>query len=306
MMYFFFFFFFQAEDGIRDKLVTGVQTCALPISVEFSNDELSRLRDAGAPFPSALRILLHRQYLFAFHQLPAAVEVAPGAGPPGRGGLPGCDSIRRVSGATGGRYVDCGDERNSAWLIRFEHARAVVQGALPCQRDIPASGAFLKGVGGHRCAGHSPDPPATRRKSAHTADDSSACAHPHIHCGVPLVVAGKRYDPTRGVSNWSARRVRGGPDSASPVPAVILRSGGIASRHAPVALSQTFTQICAVDRSPDLALQFPDLLTLYSQPPALYVVDGSGFRRSEEHTSELQSLAYLVCRLLLEKKKHTY
>src|SRR2546430_3650352 len=29
---FFFFFFFQAEDGIRDLTVTGVQTCALPIS----------------------------------------------------------------------------------------------------------------------------------------------------------------------------------------------------------------------------------------------------------------------------------
>src|SRR5258707_15325034 len=28
----FFFFFFQAEDGIRDIGVTGVQTCALPIS----------------------------------------------------------------------------------------------------------------------------------------------------------------------------------------------------------------------------------------------------------------------------------
>src|SRR5205085_8616578 len=28
---FFFFFFFQAEDGIRDLTVTGVQTCALPI-----------------------------------------------------------------------------------------------------------------------------------------------------------------------------------------------------------------------------------------------------------------------------------
>src|SRR5438874_3071964 len=27
----FFFFFFQAEDGIRDLYVTGVQTCALPI-----------------------------------------------------------------------------------------------------------------------------------------------------------------------------------------------------------------------------------------------------------------------------------
>src|SRR3989454_3310927 len=30
---FFFFFFFQAEDGIRDYKVTGVQTCALPISM---------------------------------------------------------------------------------------------------------------------------------------------------------------------------------------------------------------------------------------------------------------------------------
>src|SRR3712207_8283357 len=29
-------------------------------------------------------------------------------------------------------------------------------------------------------------------------------------------------------------------------------------------------------------------------------------RRSEEHTSELQSRQYLVCRLLLEKKKNTY
>src|SRR3712207_7683208 len=36
---------------------------------------------------------------------------------------------------------------------------------------------------------------------------------------------------------------------------------------------------------------------------------GDGLRpqdRSEEHTSELQSRQYLVCRLLLEKKKHSY
>src|SRR5437868_15489041 len=31
IFYFFIFFFFQAEDGIRDRNVTGVQTCALPI-----------------------------------------------------------------------------------------------------------------------------------------------------------------------------------------------------------------------------------------------------------------------------------
>src|SRR2546430_16160482 len=30
---YFIFFFFQAEDGIRDLTVTGVQTCALPISI---------------------------------------------------------------------------------------------------------------------------------------------------------------------------------------------------------------------------------------------------------------------------------
>src|SRR5258706_4024375 len=34
-MFFFDFFFFQAEDGIRDWSVTGVQTCALPISALF-------------------------------------------------------------------------------------------------------------------------------------------------------------------------------------------------------------------------------------------------------------------------------
>src|SRR5207249_8449196 len=33
-----FFFFFQAEDGIRDRNVTGVQTCALPISQDSSRE----------------------------------------------------------------------------------------------------------------------------------------------------------------------------------------------------------------------------------------------------------------------------
>src|SRR2546430_6808995 len=33
VLFFLIFFFFQAEDGIRDLTVTGVQTCALPISV---------------------------------------------------------------------------------------------------------------------------------------------------------------------------------------------------------------------------------------------------------------------------------
>src|SRR2546425_5393815 len=39
------------------------------------------------------------------------------------------------------------------------------------------------------------------------------------------------------------------------------------------------------------------------RPPRLAGGRPPGRSRSEEHTSELQSLAYLVCRLLLEKKK---
>src|SRR5690606_40328205 len=41
-VFFFFFFFFQAEDGIRDFHVTGVQTCALPIFVTLRNDHINR------------------------------------------------------------------------------------------------------------------------------------------------------------------------------------------------------------------------------------------------------------------------
>src|SRR2546426_7508277 len=44
-----FFFFFQAEDGIRDYKVTGVQTCALPISASEDRPDLP----AGTPRPSA-------------------------------------------------------------------------------------------------------------------------------------------------------------------------------------------------------------------------------------------------------------
>ena len=47
-----FFFFFQAEDGIRDRLVTGVQTCALPICPLFGG-QLAGIT-SGLPPPSAL------------------------------------------------------------------------------------------------------------------------------------------------------------------------------------------------------------------------------------------------------------
>src|SRR2546422_5462732 len=62
------FFFFQAEDGIRDVAVTGVQTCALPISSGADGDGLTRefleadrdeLRDARFLHGDAVQDLRH-------------------------------------------------------------------------------------------------------------------------------------------------------------------------------------------------------------------------------------------------------
>src|SRR5437762_2056821 len=47
------FFFFQAEDGIRDTSVTGVQTCALPISAVYSVYRLRRLRSRAVSMERA-------------------------------------------------------------------------------------------------------------------------------------------------------------------------------------------------------------------------------------------------------------
>src|SRR2546430_4469352 len=50
------FFFFQAEDGIRDLTVTGVQTCALPISTKSPSSSIrcsSSRRRMRSPSPSS-------------------------------------------------------------------------------------------------------------------------------------------------------------------------------------------------------------------------------------------------------------
>src|SRR5712672_1585075 len=76
----FFFFFFQAEDGIRDKLVTGVQTCALPISLATASQRadaregLKRLQVEG-------KVVFEKEALPSkgFFLSPTLVEAASGA-----------------------------------------------------------------------------------------------------------------------------------------------------------------------------------------------------------------------------------
>src|SRR5207248_7708571 len=63
------FFFFQAEDGIRDRTVTGVQTCALPISGKKLTSSM------GLPAPSRRSISFPRKSLFTSAR-PCPPEVA--------------------------------------------------------------------------------------------------------------------------------------------------------------------------------------------------------------------------------------
>src|SRR5205823_12379973 len=55
---------------------------------------------------------------------------------------------------------------------------------------------------------------------------------------------------------------------------------------------------------PEGSCRVPPRTCRRPRPPARAAAHRRAGGRSEEHTSELQSLAYLVCRLLLEKKKH--
>src|SRR2546429_7104038 len=60
---FLFFFFFQAEDGIRDVAVTGVQTCALPISRRHgvASDACAGLRSCIRGHPVTSRTARNRR-----------------------------------------------------------------------------------------------------------------------------------------------------------------------------------------------------------------------------------------------------
>src|SRR5437868_7924138 len=66
------FFFFQAEDGIRDRNVTGVQTCALPIWICS--------RPIMARGPAVERAIIGREQILGERQMRGhALQLAPEA-----------------------------------------------------------------------------------------------------------------------------------------------------------------------------------------------------------------------------------
>src|SRR5256885_6967720 len=76
-VFYLFFFFFQAEDGIRDYKVTGVQTCALPISL-WASENGSLDVDSGA---AALIRSITRGYIdgrmTAYYNWPLVAAITP-------------------------------------------------------------------------------------------------------------------------------------------------------------------------------------------------------------------------------------
>src|SRR5476651_193077 len=81
--------------------------------------------------------------------------------------------------------------------------------------------------------------------------------------------------------------------------------GGAAMIGLGLALAQPDKCVAVITGDGEMLMGMGSLATIGIQRPgnlAIVVFDNGVYGRSEEHTSELQSRQYLVCRLLLEKK----
>src|SRR5688500_20238775 len=96
MWRFWLLFFFQAEDGIRDYKVTGVQTCALPISWGSAGEKRARERRPC--------------------ELPRRRSLRPAGRPPGRRSERG----RALSGKRRSEERRVGKECRSGWVAYDE------------------------------------------------------------------------------------------------------------------------------------------------------------------------------------------
>src|SRR5947209_13991862 len=83
----------------------------------------------------------------------------------------------------------------------------------------------------------------------------------------------------------------------------LFRSWGLYRKMDPSVIPATHAALVELWQSGQIDPLIGAELPLADAPEALARLADRGTVRSEEHTSELQSRQYLVCRLLLEKKK---
>src|SRR2546426_168004 len=179
--YSFFFFFFQAEDGIRDYKVTGVQTCALPISMLLNDEELAgrrpppprrglrRLLEAPlGPVPLEREVRHRRQGLLrisvAHASSPPGIIASESPGPPGGR----CHGVQEwVSGPSPRTSRSSGTAPGRSCA-----ARASSPSPRPCSSRASATSAAIQGRPSLICWTSWPTP--TRRCSRRWGSTSSS------------------------------------------------------------------------------------------------------------------------------------
>src|SRR3989441_4836639 len=217
-----YFFFFQAEDGIRDKLVTGVQTCALPISRRRprsgTGHPMCGRRSSASRAPSTSR----------------AIRCAPSrAGSPRAASRSACrssggPSTRRPSSA---RPTPISARRTGTPDIPCSHERVTPRGGFMTDRTLDQRLAALEARLGRlesRLAALG-DPPPRGAPSLEEAKDEirawgteyvslrlqqlvpETCAHPEREAG-----AGGTEGP--GLPGTPIRRTPGGIHPLRPLP----------------------------------------------------------------------------------------
>src|SRR5207245_8719350 len=182
------FFFFQAEDGIRDATVTGVQTCALPISIRLRRSP-DRAKGHACPPPREprwLRCTLAPAFAAATEKVgPRCLYVrgpAPGCtwDEPGSGECPSCDgqlsseaAVRNAPAASAHARASC----------RWKTARFVIQ--VVAQRSetlrMPVGGFHGRGRDRHRIRSGGRAPRGAAREFGTADGAGGAVTHvPHL------------------------------------------------------------------------------------------------------------------------------
>src|SRR2546430_913473 len=262
------FFFFQAEDGIRDLTVTGVQTCALPIS------DAERVA-IGAERRDALAHVLGGR---AIHhdpgtglELPAALPRADDervAAEARHGGLEGCQRAQRRIEEQ--EPQDPPGQRARLGLL-FQAPRELQERqhlVAPEVREIEKA----LHTGSSRSASRSRSTCCSSRMSGGSSRST---------CGSLAVPVRMQHSSSSAWISFAGRVVR------SPT-----------SRPAPwCAVTGPRTQLLRI-------YALTRRTRSSSRSFLMAAMTASIAARSEEHTSELQSQSNLVCRLLLEKKKN--
>src|SRR5256885_7811155 len=277
-----FFFFFQAEDGIRDYKVTGVQTCALPILTPTSGGTVLKVVAGGTGFLDSL--VVSNTYTLPVASTPVCT--------PGTGTYYNTQSVSctNPSSAPVVCYTTNGTTPATNGVTGCITG-TVVSGSI----SITSTGTNLQVIaGGSGLTDSSPSSTTyTLIVAAPTFSPAGGFYSSSQNVTVSMTTSGASilycFDTTNACT----------PGTSYAGPVAVSSSGFLRAQatlpgfaNSSISSAQYFIGV-----APPIALvQANTTWTACSTTSSVCSVT-----RSEEHTSELQSPCNLVCRLLLEK-----